>query len=237
MSDRGVRRGRVPVLAAVALVLGCGGSVSDEAAGPDPRLLQAIDHYTGVAGRVDDDRAREVILQVAAETGSPLSRMWVARAASRGRLGVERDTVLARSLAAQVIDEVYALAQAGEVEAVFLMGTAFDEGLGRPIDYEEAVRWYRRAAEEGHVLAQHNLGNVYAAGRGIEQDFALAVRWWTPPAERGDAITQLRLGEAYEAGRGVEADTAAALAWFERAAALGNAAAAEAAARLREPGG
>ena len=208
-----------------------------EWASPDPRLLEAIDHYTGVAGQVDDERARELIFALAQEEASPLARMWVARVYSRGRMGVERDTVRAREIAAAVIDTVHALARSGEAEAVFLMGTAYDEGLGRPVDYEEAVGWYRRAAQLDHVLAQHNLGNVYAAGRGIEQDLALAVRWWTPPAERGDAITQLRLGEAYEAGRGVDTpDTAVALTWYRRAAEAGNAEAAEAVARLEEPG-
>jgi len=207
-------------------------------ASPDPRLLEAIEHYTGVAGRVDDERASELIFALAQEEAAPLARMWVARVYSRGRMGVERDTVRARALAEAVIDTIHALARSGEAEAIFLMGTAYDEGLGRPIDYGEAVRWYREAAGMEHVLAQHNLGNVYAAGRGIEQDWELAVRWWTPPAERGDAITQLRLGEAYEAGRGVEAvDTAVALTWYRRAAEAGNAQATEAVARLSGPGG
>ncbi|NNM33189.1 MAG: sel1 repeat family protein, partial [Gemmatimonadetes bacterium] len=124
----------------------------------DVRLLQAIDWYTGVAGSVDDDRAK-ALLEEAAAKGDPLSTMWLARVYSRGRMGFEQDTAQARSLARGVIDEIEALARSGVLEAVFLMGTAYDEGLGRPMDPAQAALWHRRAAEGGHVLGSHNLGN------------------------------------------------------------------------------
>lgn len=198
----------------------------------DARLLEAFDLYTGVAGRVDDARARELIWEVAEDTGSPLSRMWIARARSRGRMGVERDTVRARAEAMEVIEDIALLADAGEPEAIFLMGTAHDEGLGRSIDYPTALAWYERAGEMGHVLAQHNAGNMYAAGRGAAADPVIAAQWWRRAADRGDAITQLRLGEAYEAGSGVPTDSAEALTWYRRAAEAGNSAAEEAVQRL-----
>ena len=37
-------------------------------------------------------------------------------------------------------------------------------------DDKEAVRWYRKAAEQNHAAAQCNLGMCYANGRGIEMD-------------------------------------------------------------------
>ncbi len=194
---------------------------------PDPRLLEAVDWYTGVAGAVDDDRARTLVLEVAAG-GDPLAVMWVARAHSTGRMGVARDPERAREIASGVVRDVQRAAESGILEAVFLMGTAFDEGLGKPVDPIRATAWHRRAAERGHVLGQHNLGNAYAEGRGVEADPALAVEWWTKAALQGDAITQLRLGEAYEAGRGAPRDPLRARRWYERAAAAGNAQAAEA---------
>lgn len=201
-------------------------------ADPDPRLLEAIDWYTGVAGSVDDVKARELLLEVVGDTGSPLSRMWVARCHSRGRMGFERDVELARALAREVVGEVREMARLGEPEAVFLMGTAFDEALGEPEDASAAAEFFRRAANVGHVLSQHNLGNLYAAGRGVAQNPTAAVRWWTLAADQGDAITQLRLGEAYEAGNGVEPDMATAVGWYREAAKRGNGAAREALVRL-----
>ena len=215
------------ILLAVACVAGCV-AIPEE---PDPVLLEAIDWYTGVAGSVDNDRARE-LLEEAITGGGPLAMMWLARVHSTGRMGFPRNEEQARDIAAGVIREVQRAAESGVLEAVFLMGTAYDEGLGKPVDHELAAVWHRRAAERGHVLGAHNIGNQYSEGRGVAEDAALAVEWWTQAAEQGDAITQLRLGESYEAGRGVTRDLDAAREWYARAAAAGNREAGEALERL-----
>ncbi len=198
---------------------------------PDPILLESIDWYTGVAGSVDNDRARE-LLEEAISGGGPLATMWLARVHSTGRMGFPQDEEQARDIADGVIGKVQRAAESGVLEAIFLMGTAYDEGLGKPIDHERAALWHRRAAERGHVLGAHNIGNQYSEGRGVDVDPALAVEWWTRAAEKGDAITQLRLGEAYEAGRGVTQDLEAAWEWYSRSAASGNEDAKEALERL-----
>ena len=216
-----------PAAYLIVLAVAC----SPAPAQPDPALLEAVDWYTGVAGTVDDVRARE-LLEQAVERGGPLARMWLARVHSTGRMGFPRDEERARTIAAEIIAKVERAAEAGVLEAVFLMGTAYDEGLDKPVDPVRAAAWHRRAAERGHVLGAHNLGNQYAAGRGVPEDHALAAEWWLRAAERGDAITQLRLGEAYEAGRGVPLDPERAREWYGRAAAAGNAQAREALERL-----
>jgi uncharacterized protein len=216
------------VLAVVHVVL-----VSGLTAQPrvDLRVTEAIGWYTGTAGRIDDAKAR-ALLEAAARDGDVLGRMWVARAHSRGRMGLARDEVRARAIAEQLIGAVRRQAEAGVVEAVFLMGTAFDEGLGVVEDPVAALDWFRKAAATGHALAEHNIGNAYTAGRGVTADPALAVVWWTKAAEKGDAVPQLRLGEAYEAGRGVAPDLVTARRWYADAAARGNAAAKAALERL-----
>ena len=35
-------------------------------------------------------------------------------------------------------------------------------GQGVPLDYTEAVRWYRKAADQGYAKAEYNLGNMYS---------------------------------------------------------------------------
>ena len=54
----------------------------------------------------------------------------------------------------------------------------YANGEGVPQDYAEAVKWYRRAAEQGYAAAQYNLGAVYATARGVPQDYAEAVKWY-----------------------------------------------------------
>ena len=42
-------------------------------------------------------------------------------------------------------------------------------GRGVKQDDFEAVKWYRKAAEQGDADAQANLGSAYGAGRGVRQ--------------------------------------------------------------------
>jgi len=51
------------------------------------------------------------------------------------------------------------------------------------MDQVEAVKWYRKAAEQGDADAQFNLGVRYDAGQGVQQDMAAA--WLRKAAEQG----------------------------------------------------
>ncbi len=46
----------------------------------------------------------------------------------------------------------------------------YDNGRGVPQDYQEALKWYRLAAEQGNAIAQYNLGFMYDNGEGVPQD-------------------------------------------------------------------
>ncbi len=48
----------------------------------------------------------------------------------------------------------------------------YAKGEGEPQDYVQAVRRYRKAAEQGDASAQSNLGFMYDNGRGVPQDGA-----------------------------------------------------------------
>ncbi len=52
-------------------------------------------------------------------------------------------------------------------------------------DPKEAVKWYRKAADQGHAGAQHNLGWMYANGEGGERDPKEAVKWYRKAADQG----------------------------------------------------
>ena len=56
--------------------------------------------------------------------------------------------------------------------------------LGAPQDYTEAVRWFRKAAEQGDGDAQNGLGFMYANGQGVPQDYARAYMWYDLAASR-----------------------------------------------------
>ncbi len=102
------------------------------------------------------------------------------------------------------------------------LGIMFQRGYGVSQDYAEAVRWYRKSAEQGNEAAQCNLGFMYEKGFGVGQDYAEAVRWYRKSAEQGISRAQNNLGVMHRKGLGVGQDYAEAVRWFRKAAEQGN---------------
>jgi TonB family protein len=94
----------------------------------------------------------------------------------------------------------------------------YAEGRGVAKDDAEAVKWYRRAADQSDARAQNHLGHMHADGRGIAKDDAEAVKWYRKAAEQGLAAAQYNLGLHYAEGRGLEKDDAEAVKWYRKAA-------------------
>ena len=94
-------------------------------------------------------------------------------------------------------------------------------GEGVAKDDEQAVFWWKKAAEQGHAEAQYKLGCCYDDGIGVDKDLKQAVYWWKKAAEQGDAEAQHNLGECYHKGEGVDKDLKQAGYWFKKAAEQG----------------
>ena len=60
-------------------------------------------------------------------------------------------------------------------------------------NYDQAVYWYRLAAEAGYAGAQNSLGVMYARGLGLEQSCTKAVEWYLKAAAQGYEIARLNL--------------------------------------------
>jgi uncharacterized protein len=65
-------------------------------------------------------------------------------------------------------------------------------------DYTEAIKWFRKAADQGVAGAQWSLGEMYAKGDGVTKDYAEALKWWRKAADQGDPIAQHEVGSAYK---------------------------------------
>ena len=59
------------------------------------------------------------------------------------------------------------LAEQGDAEAQWFLGSMYYQGKGVPQDDQEAVRWYWQAADQGDAYAQNTLGYMYEHGRGV----------------------------------------------------------------------
>ena len=88
-------------------------------------------------------------------------------------------------------------------------------------DYEKAVFWYQKAANQDIAEAKFNLGVAYANNYGVTQNKKEAVKWYKEAAEQGHAPSQHNLGLAYYHGNGVTQDTTKAVKWLTKAAQQG----------------
>jgi hypothetical protein len=95
-------------------------------------------------------------------------------------------------------------------------------GQGVPRDYQAALTWFKKAAEQGHPLAQYNCGYMLEQGQGTPQDYRDAVKYYRRAAERGNQLAQYTLGSMYEKGQGVDPDEVQALMWYNLAAIQGE---------------
>ena len=89
---------------------------------------------------------------------------------------------------------------------------------GKTIDNAEAVKWYRKAAEQGYAIAQYNLDYSLVSGHGVEKNPTEALNWYQKAAEQGIAKAQTIVGIYYHQ----KGESAQAKYWFEKAAAQGE---------------
>ena len=183
-------------------------------------------YYDGV-GVVQDHFKAAKWFRRAAEQGSVIAHAWLGVMRANDPATVQ--TLTEGVAAAKRGDHVTAYrvfrhhAEQGDADAQAFLGATYDEGLGVPQDYTEAVKWYGRAAEQGHAEAQFSLGAMYHGGVGVPQDYSGAMKWYRRAAEQGHDGAQYNLGLMHYDGIGVPQSYTDARPWFLRAAERGHA--------------
>ncbi len=80
----------------------------------------------------------------------------------------------------------YWQAQKGDGRAALELGQIY-RNMGqiyqnrREPDYDEALRWFFKAAEAGNDSARANIGDMYMDGQGVPKDYDVAARWYGCP--------------------------------------------------------
>ena len=115
-------------------------------------------------------------------------------------------------------------------EAQHELGNCFMMGQGVAKDEFEAVRWFRKSAEQGNIDGQYNLGVNLSAGVGVPtRDIAEAIKWYQLAGSQGLVRAQFNCGLLLMKGDhsdfltgdgfgGIPPDLAEAARWFRRAA-------------------
>ena len=82
-------------------------------------------------------------------------------------------------------NEVKFTAIGGDADAQFELAGLYAGGEGVKQNLTEAVKWYRKAAEQGHDGAQYKLGLSYQNRKGVPQSDTEAYIWLNISAENG----------------------------------------------------
>ena len=99
---------------------------------------------------------------------------------------------------------------------------AYEQGYFGKANFQEAAKWFKRAAAQGDQDAQVSLGQMYEDGEGVKQNYILAAKWYRRAAEHvpnlgGAGQGRNNLGLLYMVGRGVQQDYVQAYMWFRLA--------------------
>lgn len=104
----------------------------------------------------------------------------------------------------------------------FETGYSYETGIGRPVDLNCAITYYRKSAMLGYPPAQNGIGFLHATGRGVPLSENIACDWFKRAADAGHSGAQMNLGVMYAEGRGIDKDDTEALCYFYKAAMSGN---------------
>jgi Sel1 repeat len=149
-----------------------------------------------ISGHYEDDELTVVVYLTQARSVSTSPRWTEA----------DRKSLLAR-------------ARHGEAGAQFWLGAGYEQGWFGKANFQEALRWLRKAAAHGDADAQNVLGQMYEDGEGVQQDYVLAAEWYRKAAEHvpdlgGAGQGRNNLGVLYLHGLGVPKDYVQAYMWF-----------------------
>ena len=106
----------------------------------------------------------------------------------------------------------------GDPTAAYEIGVRFAEGKGVAANFDEAAKWYDRAAQAGVVPAIFRLGTFYEKGLSVNKDVEIARRYYLQAAERGSAKAMHNLAVLDADGGGKGANYKSASQWFRKAA-------------------
>jgi len=112
------------------------------------------------------------------------------------------------------ITQLLVKAAAGDAKAQTALGQAYADGNGVPQNFDLALKWYQKAADQGEADAENALGVMYRTGSGVDPNKEEAVDWYRKAARQGNGPAMFNLGVSYYNGDGLPVDLATAYAWF-----------------------
>ena len=119
------------------------------------------------------------------------------------------------------MENINLLAYSGHTEAQYQLGWFYENGKGVERDYNQAMHWYKKAAERGHVGAMFALGQCYEEICIEEVDRFEAYQWYFKAAEQGHVGAKYKLGFLYSKNGQAWTEYVQEFKWYYQAAEKG----------------
>jgi len=126
------------------------------------------------------------------------------------------------------------LAIDGCADSQAMVGFMLENAEGCSANLEEAVEWYKKAADQGQPEACFNLGQILRSEKLGTVDESLAFNYFMKSAHAGNLYAMFEVAQMLENGVGVQKSLERAINWYETAAKYGHEKAKEILNRLQE---
>lgn len=111
----------------------------------------------------------------------------------------------------------------GDANTQLTLAKMYFSGNQVPKDVANAIKWYRKAAEQNNTEAMFCLSEIYRNGFDIEKDEKQGIMWLQKAANQGHVLAQCDLGIAYRDGSSALAkNEIKSFEWLEKAACGGS---------------
>lgn len=187
------------------------------AGGSDAARLNLGTHLLVNDDPADDARAVAMLRAIEDARLIPFAAYPLGRAALFGD-GVEQDMGQGARLLATAVE-----AAPDNIDARFLLGRAYQNGWGIPVDAAAAYRHLKVAADGGDPRAGWNIGMMLLNGDGVTANPALAFDYVRASAEDGHMDGMISMAVMLAVGQGTQPDPGQARQWYLRAAETGSA--------------
>jgi len=112
-------------------------------------------------------------------------------------------------------------AELGDAISQAVLGDIYSDMKLGTVDYPQAAKYYKMAADQGQRDGEFGLAVRYVTGQGVTKDDGEAVHWFKAAADQGHADAQYDLATMYEVGQGTETDLPLAVYYYKLAAQQG----------------
>lgn len=123
-------------------------------------------------------------LMEAANRGYPQAQYALADRYQDGE-DVPEDPAQADMWYKRAFPQLLKLAEQGDKSIQHDVAGMYYFAQGVEVNFTEALKWYRRSADQGYSPAQSMLGQMYENGEGVEKDIPTAIMWYKKAAADG----------------------------------------------------